>query len=378
MLPHRDRYTSRSASHKSICHNGCSVAEGIDISKEPSDSNAQAINGWPSNLATAFDGLSVLRLIGEASVATEFLAREVHPERLVALKILKADLAADDGTRRSFQHKALAASHIMHPNVAAIYRVGERSDGLPYVVEEYVGGITLGDLLRSNDLRSSDESTRIVVSLAKALVAANIAGIVHDDFTPMNVRIARDSGRVVVTNFGIGGMPASVLTQRRRGDVHAASTEARYASPEQTIGEPITSASNVFSLGAIARELFARQQAQESEPPRPDISEPLARLIEQCIKEHPSERPTADELIRHLSAYDQAVVPLNPVSPTQRAAESTLMRAAVIGGLVIMALGAALALWLFVHYNEKLKSDEVSDAPMSEDGSIPQEPATLY
>jgi len=306
----------------------------LHISKLPTTQSQQVVNGWPNYVASEFDGLSILRFISEDSIAAVFLAREVKPERLVALKVLKANFAADVQLRTRFQNCARAAASIVHPNVAAIYRVGERPDGLPYIVHEYIGGLSLADLLTGTELPSVDESTRIIVSLAKALAAALVKGIVHRDVVPRNVVIEQDSGRVVLTNFEAVG-------PKEEGSAPSPELLSRYVSPETLSGDAVTAASNIFSLGAIADELHAARGPKE-----------FGQVLRRCVDTNPTQRPTAEEVVRQLTIDAPAEVPLNPVPPTQRAAESSLMRVAVIAGLLIMALGAAVGFWVYDYYSQ--------------------------
>jgi serine/threonine-protein kinase len=283
-------------------------------------------------------------LIGEGTATIVFLAQEAKLERLVALKVLNSSFAADAVIRARFQSDALAAASILHPNVAAIYRVGERADGLPYIAQEYICGRSLADLLHSSEVRTVSESTRIVASLAKAVAAAHAQRAVHCDVKPSNVLIQRDSGRVVLMNIGIG--------------------------PEDVRGEPTTEANDVFRLGVLAYELLTGRGPYEGSVPlepahaqifaepldlrsvRTDVPEALAQLLKRCLDKNSDERPTAKGLARQLARDEHTELTLDSMRLTQRAVESSLMRVAVISGLVIMAIGAAVGLWIFAHYGQ--------------------------
>jgi serine/threonine-protein kinase len=249
---------------------------------------------------------------------------------LVALTVLKPDFAANAEMCARFEREALAAAHIVHPNVAAIYRVGKRKDGSPYIAQEYIGAHSLTDVLQSSEVHTVDESTRTIISLAKALAAADAKGIVHGNVRPDNILIERDSGRVVLTNFGIVGQQ----------EADAGLSDARYTSPEQLRGKAATAATDIFSLSVIAHELLTGS-----------VPEQLGQLLRRCVDNHPDARPTAGELVRQLASDERTEAPLDLKQPTQRAAETFLMRMAVIGGVVIMALGAAVAYWLYQHYS---------------------------
>jgi serine/threonine-protein kinase len=272
-----------------------------------------------------------LKLLGEGTIATAFLARETEPERLVALKVLKSNFAAEPTLRIRFQNAAIAAASIVHPNVAATYRTGDRPDGLPYVAQEYIGGESLAALLLRSERRIQDESARMIASLAKALAAAQDKAIIHGAVNPGNVFIERDSGRLVLTDFGIAGL-------------RTIGKDARYTSPEQLRGETATAASDIYSLGVIASELAADNESEEH-----------AELLKQCLDENPDARPSAQALVQELVGHERTAERLDLNQPTQQAAEKSLMRVAVIAGLIIMAIGAAVGFAVYAHYSEALQ-----------------------
>jgi serine/threonine-protein kinase len=218
--------------------------------------------------------------------------------------------------------------------------VGARKDGLPFIVREYIGAHSLAELLHSLEARTLDDATRTSVSLVKALAAAHAKEVVHGNVRPDNILIEQDSGRVVLTNFGIAGQQEAGAGEKL-AQTDEGLSDARYTSPEQLRGETATEASDIFSFGVIAYELLAGR-----------VPEELDQLLRRCVDRSPDARPTAAELAQQLANDERAEAPLNPMQPTQRAAESFLMRAAVIGGIVIMAFGAAVAYWLYEHYSQ--------------------------
>lgn len=250
----------------------------------------------------------------------------------MALKVLKNGFAANAEMHSRFEREALAAAHIVHPNVATIHRLGKRKDELPYIVQEYIGGRTLADVLHSSQVRTVDDSTRTIVSLAKALAAAHEQDIVHGNVRPDNILIEQDSGRIVLTNFGLIGEPAQAED----------SINARYTSPEQLRGEAPIKATDIFSLGVLANELLIDRTPEEFAP-----------LLRRCLDANTDARPTAEELVRQLAKDERNEAPQDLMQPTQRAAETVMMRAAVVGGIVIMAIGAAVAYWLYEHYTQQ-------------------------
>jgi len=279
------------------------------------------IAGWLPELPSVFDGLQVIRLLGQGTTGQVFLAREISLERLVSVKVLRAELASDPLKRTRFLREARAAARITHPNVATIFRVGELSNGIPFSVGEYIEGRTLKELLEIDGPRGSEECVRILVQLADALAAADAKRIIHRDIEPSNVMVENDSDRVVLTDFGLaaiqdtGYAPTERLT--RAGEVLG---DPRYASPEQILGSPLTASSDIYSLGVLAWELLTGhgpfvasgpQQTAQSHvslapsdlaAARPDAPDHLVKAISRCLAKLPQARPRAAELLRWLTA----------------------------------------------------------------------------
>lgn len=280
---------------------------------------APEVPGWPADAALEFDGLVVIRSLGDGTMGRVFLAREPALERLIAIKILRPELAADAVARTRFSREALAAARLSHPNVTAIFRVGELTNGTPYIAQEYVEGRTLAQQLQIEGARSAPETHRILRALASALAAADDKRVIHRDVKPGNVMIERGSGRVVLTDFGIAGLQETGKdTRERLTRAGEQLGDPRYASPEHIRAESVTARSDIYSLGVVAYELLstrgpygslsgpelvnAHLQAAPIDLSTVPAGVPVdfAQLIARCVAKKAEDRPTAEELVRLL------------------------------------------------------------------------------
>jgi serine/threonine protein kinase len=265
------------------------------------------------------DDLQQLRPLGHGAMAHVYLAAETALGRLVAVKVLRPELAADEVVRRRFDREARAAARVMHRNVVIVHRVGVLEENLPYLVMEYVEGRTLEDLLASGRPLETGRAHELLAQVASALAAAHEKRIIHRDVRPGNILIEDASGRAVLTDFGIAGIKetgSEVVTRLTRASEVLG--DPRYVSPEQLLGEPVTEETDVYSLGVVGYELltgagpYAAESAREMvvahlqgtprslREARPDLPEELSRLLERCLARKPEHRPSAREVVAAL------------------------------------------------------------------------------
>lgn len=263
----------------------------------------------------------VVRPLGEGNYAKVFLAREKALDRPVAVKVLRASLALDETARKRFLREARLSARIHHPNVVEVYRVGElEPDGRPYLVMEYIDGLTFEDILAAGGPLEEEEVRRVLTDVCGALEAAHRLGIIHRDVRPGNIMRTRDGARIVLTDFGLAGISEMgsgtdtrlTLAGQILGDV-------RYAPPEQLNGEPVSPGSDIYALAITAYELLTEKgpfagatgqagmiQAHIEQQPtpvrrlRPGTSGALDDLLLRCLQKRPDHRPSASLLQKRL------------------------------------------------------------------------------
>ena len=249
----------------------------------------------------------IVRLLGEGSVAQVYLARERALQRLVAIKLMKSELAEDETARKRFERESRSAAKIHHHTVATVHRVGSLEDETPFIIMEYIEGRDLADVLQAEGVMTIDQACHTLSQVASALAAAHENGIVHRDVKPDNVVQERDSDRVVLTDFGIAGLLET-----------GTETITRLTQQGQLLGESVTDESDVYSLGIMGYELLTLKTPYEGTTSvqlvtahlkkqpiplaglRPDVDPRLAELLERCLSKNPRHRPRASEVAKAL------------------------------------------------------------------------------
>src|SRR6186713_2662096 len=144
---------------------------------------------------------SLQRELGRGGMGVVYLARDVHLDRDVAIKVLPPELGTAE-SRERFLREARTAAGLSHPHIVPIHRVGE-ADGFVFFVMSYVEGETLGERLRNRGPLPHADATRVMREVAWALAYAHGRGIVHRDIKPDNILLEAGTGRALVTDFGI-------------------------------------------------------------------------------------------------------------------------------------------------------------------------------
>src|SRR5215471_21483145 len=210
----------------------------------------------------------IVSKIGEGGMGEVYLAQDTKLDRKVALKILPAELAANQGRMRRFVQEAKAAAALNHPNIATIHEIGE-SDSVNYIAMEFIDGVTLREKIHQEHIELP-KLLRFLQHVAEGLAKAHGAGIVHRDLKPDNIMITRD-GHAKILDFGLAKLIGPQRDSQTSSDeVSQAATAilqqhstpgvvvgtVGYMSPEQAQGKTnrIDHRSDIFSFGCILFE----------------------------------------------------------------------------------------------------------------------------
>ncbi|WP_022868918.1 Stk1 family PASTA domain-containing Ser/Thr kinase [Schaalia vaccimaxillae] len=263
-------------------------------------------------------------LIGRGGMAEVHLGFDARLSRIVAIKMLRTDLAQDSIFQARFRREAQSAASLNHPNIVAVYDTGEEmttgSDGravsVPYIVMEYVEGHTVKELISDGTPVPIDEAVEIVSGVLSAIQYSHAANLVHRDIKPGNIMLTND-GKVKVMDFGIAR--AMTDSQATMTQTNAVVGTAQYLSPEQARGEQVDARSDIYSTGVVLFELLtgrppftgdsavavAYQHVQQLPPVpssvTPDIPEALDRVVMKALaKERENRYASASTMLADL------------------------------------------------------------------------------
>jgi serine/threonine protein kinase len=249
--------------------------------------------------------------IGRGGMSVVYRARDVRLNRLVAIEVLPPELAYDPAVRTRFTREAQTSAQLSHSHIVPIYDVGE-VEGIAYFVMGYVTGGNLATLLAREPRQPIDETRRIICEVADALAYAHTRGVIHRDIKPDNILLDRDTGRAIVTDFGIARAMEGGTRLTQTGIAVGTPT---YMSPEQAEGMEVDGRSDIYSLGVVAYQMLtgrvpftagssmALLLKHVTERPRPiaelrqDTPRLLRESVERSLMKSPEDRwPTASAL----------------------------------------------------------------------------------
>lgn len=257
----------------------------------------------------------ILERIGTGGMAIVYKAKCHRLNRLVAIKILKSDLAQNEEFRRRFNAESQAVAQLSHPNIVSVYDVSRGGD-MEYIVMELIDGITLKQYMEKRGQLNWRESLHFITQIMRGLSHAHSRGIIHRDIKPQNIMVLRD-GSVKVADFGIACLAnqGQTLTQEALGSVH-------YISPEQARGDRIDARSDIYSAGVVLYEMLTGRLPFEGDSavsvaiqhlssvplaPRdidPSIPEPLELICMKAMNSDPNKRyASADAMIEDLEKF---------------------------------------------------------------------------
>jgi serine/threonine-protein kinase len=319
-------------------------------------------------------GYELVQVIGSGGMGQVWLAREAALRRLVAIKVLHPALGASEVARRRFRRECEMAAQLDHPGVVPVHRIGESGD-IAWFAMAFVDGETLADRLAREGRLPMAAALHLAREVADALAAAHRHGIVHRDVKPQNILLERESGRAMVSDFGIARAlhptpteGADSLSLTGTGSVLGT---PRYMSPEQALGRrDVGPPSDLYSLGIILYEAIAGAYPYDEIPEgraatvhltgevvwlaarEPGVPGPVDALVRRLLDKDPAERPTASAVVAVLDELGMGGSGPYPAARGPAAAATVRRRVVLAGVAAVLVLTAGLVLFSFLRRGE--------------------------
>jgi serine/threonine protein kinase len=316
----------------------------------------------PLPQGTQLGPYTIIALLGQGGMGVVYRARDERLQRDVAIKVLPPGLLSDEPAKGRFRKEALALARLSHPNIAAVFDVGEQ-DGMDYLVMECVPGQTLSQKMRSQELPAK-EILSLGVQVAGALEEAHEQGVVHRDLKPSNIMVT-PKGHAKVLDFGLAKLLEPVGTPEvtlSLADTHGPVGTALYMSPEQAAGKFVDSRTDLWSFGVVLYEALAGKppfqgasalailRAVSTEDPkplrdiRPETPEGADQIVSHALKKDLSERyQSASEISRDLS---DVLLQLSASLPLADRASRFSPRI-LLTAIVLLLLPVGSVMWLY-------------------------------
>jgi Tol biopolymer transport system component len=310
----------------------------------------------------------ILALLGAGGMGEVYRARDPRLGREVAVKVLPAGCCTDRERLHRFEQEARATATLTHPNILAVFDVGQQ-DGSPYIVSELLEGESLRARLRVGPLPAR-KAVEYGLQIVRGLAAAHDRGIFHRDLKPENIFVTRD-GHVKILDFGlakltlpdattIAGLSASPTVESATGPGVALGTLG-YMSPEQLRGAATDARSDLFSVGAVLYEMLSGQRAfrgettadtisavLREEPPDltatgRDVPPMLERIVRHCLEKDPAARfQSARDIAFDLEALSTISPSVPAVAVRTKKARKPWLVPALLSAAAVVLLAAGL------------------------------------
>lgn len=261
------------------------------------------------------DRFEIVRQLGRGGMGEVYLARQRVMERDVAVKILRPERIDANRVAR-FLREARATSQLTHPNTVRVFDFGQSSEGTLFLVMEFLDGQPLSTLLAHTGQLSLERTAPIVAQICDSLAEAHEKGIVHRDLKPDNVFLQRTVGNpdfVKVLDFGIAKLLEPAPEDGPITREGAICGTPQYMSPEMFYGEEVTSASDIFALGAMTYQLLSgslpyegdtpmaimMRQSKGPPPALTRVPDGVATLVSRALERDPERRPASAQAFKH-------------------------------------------------------------------------------
>ncbi len=300
----------------------------------------------------------IVQMLGEGGMGAVYKARDLELDRLVALKVIRPELAIHEEILQRFKQELILARKITQKNVIRIFDLGE-ADGVKFITMEFIEGKDLTSLIKEKGRLSFEECADVIFQVCTALDAAHSEGVVHRDLKPQNIMV-ETSGRIIVMDFGIARTMEQGAGMTQTG---ALIGTPDYMSPEQVMGEHVDARSDLFTLGIIFYQLLVGQLPYKAdtiqgamfkrtrEKPRvpaevdPNVPALLSDITVKCMQMDPAQRyQTALEIQRDIVSWrdgstKRIELPVEKEPTPANAPRSRATIALAAGALVVLIAG---------------------------------------
>ncbi len=273
----------------------------------------------------------ILEMLGEGGMGSVFKARDREVDRIVALKVIRSELAGSEDILKRFRQELILTRKVTHRNVVRIFDLGV-ADGLRFISMEYIDGRELAHILHDQGKLPPKEAAEIILQVCKGLAVAHSEGVIHRDLKPQNIMIDKQR-RAAVMDFGIAHSEDAVALIAHRAESGSGAESSlthvgsllgtpRYMSPEQSRGGQVDKRSDLFTVGLIFYEMLtgdvpadktsladllrirSEQQIKAPIDVDPRIPRPLNDIIVRCLQLEPAKRyHSADQIIHDLEIW---------------------------------------------------------------------------
>ncbi len=327
----------------------CEPTDAVVRSRSRSRKNIDASN---TEMPDSIGPYQVISQVGRGGMGVVYEAFDTSLQRRVAIKRITESLRQRPGSATQFRQEARAVAAIQDPNVVAIHAI-EESGTYPYIVMEFVDGISLADKLQQDGRLAWRDVARIGAETASGLAAAHAAGVVHRDIKPANLLIDKETGRIKISDFGLAH-PLANSGVHESNVVHGT---PEFISPEQAAGQAVDHRADLFSLGSVlyaactgrapfeAENTNAVLQRTREDQPTPiretckEIPAALTGVIDKLMSKDPDQRySTSAEVAKVLSQLSNEATPI-AAPPFKRTFTTRYALVAAALSLVLMVAG---------------------------------------